>query len=208
MPELSPTWRRARAIGPGLAMLIGPMFGIAMAGDGPADSDGDRLFREKIVPILKAECFRCHSAEAEKLRGGLSPGFAHRPAGRRRLGPSGRPGAERREPLDPGHPARGRPGDATQETPAVRCGRRRLHAMGGFRRAVSGRERLPAVGGLCDRAGPEALGVPAGQEGRRRQRSRTRPGCGTSSMPSSSPGWKADDGGRRRRPRPPSGSAV
>ncbi len=37
----------------------------------PADSDGARLYQEKIAPVLKAECFRCHSAEAEKIRGGL-----------------------------------------------------------------------------------------------------------------------------------------
>ena len=37
----------------------------------PADPDASRLFREKIAPVLKAECYACHSAEAKKLRGGL-----------------------------------------------------------------------------------------------------------------------------------------
>lgn len=36
-----------------------------------ADPDGTRFFQEKIAPVLKAECFRCHSAGSEKLRGGL-----------------------------------------------------------------------------------------------------------------------------------------
>src|SRR6516225_6825102 len=46
------------------------LMGTAWAAD-PADTDGARLFREKIAPVLTAECFRCHSAQAEKLRGGL-----------------------------------------------------------------------------------------------------------------------------------------
>jgi mono/diheme cytochrome c family protein len=33
--------------------------------------DGTRVFREKIEPVLKAHCFRCHSDDAEKLKGGL-----------------------------------------------------------------------------------------------------------------------------------------
>ncbi len=36
-----------------------------------AKADGLRLFEEKIQPVLKAECFRCHSGEAEKVKGGL-----------------------------------------------------------------------------------------------------------------------------------------
>ena len=55
-----------------LAVLAWPLDSMATAGaPDPADSDGARLFQEKIAPVLKAECFRCHSAEAEKLRGGL-----------------------------------------------------------------------------------------------------------------------------------------
>jgi hypothetical protein len=30
-----------------------------------------RLFREKVEPVLRAECYRCHSATAEKVKGGL-----------------------------------------------------------------------------------------------------------------------------------------
>jgi hypothetical protein len=72
MPKPTHHRRPGRTIGSAAALLIGPMLGIAAARAADlADSDGARLFREKIAPVLKAECFRCHSAEAEKLRGGL-----------------------------------------------------------------------------------------------------------------------------------------
>ena len=32
---------------------------------------GHRFFREKIEPVLRAECYECHAASAKKLRGGL-----------------------------------------------------------------------------------------------------------------------------------------
>ena len=37
----------------------------------PAGVEGNRLFREKIGPVLEAECYRCHSSAAEKVKGGL-----------------------------------------------------------------------------------------------------------------------------------------
>src|SRR5262245_52930657 len=37
----------------------------------PAADEGARLFEEKIAPVLKAECYRCHSEDAEKVKGGL-----------------------------------------------------------------------------------------------------------------------------------------
>jgi hypothetical protein len=36
-----------------------------------ADPEGERFFREKIAPVLEAECYRCHSAAAEKVKAGL-----------------------------------------------------------------------------------------------------------------------------------------
>jgi hypothetical protein len=36
-----------------------------------AGAEGIRLFEEKIEPVLKAECYHCHSRNAEKLKGGL-----------------------------------------------------------------------------------------------------------------------------------------
>jgi mono/diheme cytochrome c family protein len=54
----------------GIVVLVWvPMLAASSAGgSGP---EGDRLFREKIEPVLKSECYRCHSAEAEKPKAGL-----------------------------------------------------------------------------------------------------------------------------------------
>src|SRR5438270_13094568 len=72
MPKPTPDRRLGRTIGRVPAFLIGSMLGTAPAwAADPADADGARLFREKIAPVLKAECFRRHPAAAEKLRGGL-----------------------------------------------------------------------------------------------------------------------------------------
>ena len=35
------------------------------------DSEGLRIYRQAIEPVLVKECYRCHSAKAEKLKGGL-----------------------------------------------------------------------------------------------------------------------------------------
>src|SRR5215471_6021256 len=35
------------------------------------DDTGATLFREKIQPVLEANCFECHSATATKIKGGL-----------------------------------------------------------------------------------------------------------------------------------------
>jgi hypothetical protein len=37
----------------------------------PALDDGARFFREKIEPVLKKECFGCHSTQAKEVKGGL-----------------------------------------------------------------------------------------------------------------------------------------
>jgi hypothetical protein len=36
-----------------------------------ADPDGVALFESKIRPVLVGHCYECHSAKAEKLKGGL-----------------------------------------------------------------------------------------------------------------------------------------
>jgi hypothetical protein len=66
-----------------LGILLGSNAVTAKAADGP---EGSRLFRERIEPVLRAECYRCHSAEAESLRGGLR---LDSPAGLLRGGDSG-----------------------------------------------------------------------------------------------------------------------
>ena len=55
-----------------LTIVNRSMVSNAIAGStDPADANVARLFREKIEPVLKTECFRCHASEAEKVRGGL-----------------------------------------------------------------------------------------------------------------------------------------
>src|SRR4051794_29021804 len=72
MPKSIPHRRLAHAIVYVRTLLIGPMLGIAAArAADPADSGGARLFQEKIAPVLKTECFTCHSSEAGKLQAGL-----------------------------------------------------------------------------------------------------------------------------------------
>src|SRR5437762_6416502 len=36
-----------------------------------SDSDGVRFFETRIRPVLAENCFKCHSAESEKIKGGL-----------------------------------------------------------------------------------------------------------------------------------------
>ena len=36
-----------------------------------ADTKGDLFFREKIEPVLKAQCYSCHSRQADEVQGGL-----------------------------------------------------------------------------------------------------------------------------------------
>src|SRR4051794_1807518 len=38
---------------------------------GPAEQASRRLYREKIEPLLTAECYRCHSAKSDSIKGGL-----------------------------------------------------------------------------------------------------------------------------------------
>ena len=39
------------------------------------DADGVRFFREKIEPVLKSQCYSCHSRQAEEVKGGLRLDF-------------------------------------------------------------------------------------------------------------------------------------
>ena len=36
-----------------------------------AEPNGVQFFREKIEPVLKAQCYGCHSGDADKIQGGL-----------------------------------------------------------------------------------------------------------------------------------------
>jgi len=57
--------------GIGLLLVSQVLLLSAVRAEGPAAPEGVRLFEEKIEPVLKAECFRCHSEQAEKVKGGL-----------------------------------------------------------------------------------------------------------------------------------------
>ena len=54
-------------------VLVGAcVFAAALAARATPELDaGNKFFREKIEPVLRAECYECHSATAKKLRAGL-----------------------------------------------------------------------------------------------------------------------------------------
>jgi hypothetical protein len=55
-----------------LGILLGQVVLVASArGADPTEQEGARFFREKVEPVLEAECYRCHSTKAAKVRGGL-----------------------------------------------------------------------------------------------------------------------------------------
>src|SRR5215472_2680417 len=58
-----------RTIALAIALVTGSMG--PLAATQAAGPDASRLFRDKIAPVLKAECYACHSGEAKKVRGGL-----------------------------------------------------------------------------------------------------------------------------------------
>ena len=59
-------------LGP-LALRIGFMIASLLAGRDvvAADSIEHEFFKQKISPLLKEHCYRCHSGESEKIQGGL-----------------------------------------------------------------------------------------------------------------------------------------
>ena len=61
-----PTMQKTRV---GAAVLGLSLAGMFAHGAEPIGRDGPKFFRERIEPILVSECYRCHSAEAKKVRG-------------------------------------------------------------------------------------------------------------------------------------------
>ena len=53
------------------SVLLLLLLGGTVSAAEPAEDDGVRFFREKIEPVLKKECFGCHSAFAKEVKGGL-----------------------------------------------------------------------------------------------------------------------------------------
>jgi hypothetical protein len=73
-PSRFPLWRRS----PGkakqrarLGSLLVTTVLFNVTGAEALDETGVRFFREKIEPVLEANCFECHSATAMKIKGGL-----------------------------------------------------------------------------------------------------------------------------------------
>ena len=56
-----------------LSVFVWSMVSLAALGSSAeaAEPDEVRFFREKIEPVLKAQCYGCHSGEADKVQGGL-----------------------------------------------------------------------------------------------------------------------------------------
>jgi hypothetical protein len=82
-PGSMQTFKPSRGVSAGIAFLLGSGCVLAAAAGVP---EGERWFRERIEPVLRAECYRCHSAEAEEVKGGLR---LDSPAALRRGGDSG-----------------------------------------------------------------------------------------------------------------------
>ncbi len=65
-----PTTRPAHLASLAIALVAASIGALATA-RADAPSDAARLFRERVAPVLKAECYACHSSGAKKLGGGL-----------------------------------------------------------------------------------------------------------------------------------------
>ena len=78
--------------------LLAVLVSSSSAGVTP-DETGVQLFRERIQPVLEANCFECHSASATKIKGGLR--LDSREASRRggETGPAVVPGDSRKSLL-------------------------------------------------------------------------------------------------------------
>ena len=54
-----------------IVLLVPVLHGPPSRAAEPAGAEGLRYFREKIEPVLAAECYQCHSSRAEDVKGGL-----------------------------------------------------------------------------------------------------------------------------------------
>src|SRR3954471_669374 len=52
-------------------LRIMPLLTLALAGRAHAAGGGEEFFEKKIRPVLVENCFKCHSASSEKLKGAL-----------------------------------------------------------------------------------------------------------------------------------------
>jgi mono/diheme cytochrome c family protein len=64
------------------------LFAGPVAAEPPAESDGERLFRVDVLPVLKEKCFACHGDDPKDQKGKLD---LRTPAAARKGGASGKP---------------------------------------------------------------------------------------------------------------------
>ena len=163
--------------------------------------DGVAFFEQKIRPVLVKECYRCHSAGAKAVKGGLRLDSRAGVLAGGDSGPGGRAGQARREPAAR-RPAARRDRDAPQGQ-AARRGRRRLRALGPDRGAptrATGRPPPRRSRGDRRRGRPRVLGLPAAPAPRRPRGRRRRLAARPTSTASSSPRWRRRGSGRSPTP--------
>lgn len=82
MMDLNPTWHHPTAsvseergsyagrsrLNPGWILILSTLMSLVLVG---RDADGEVFFENRIRPLLAEHCHSCHSAQAEKVRGGL-----------------------------------------------------------------------------------------------------------------------------------------
>ena len=135
------------------------------AADRPVTPEQLAFFESKIRPVLE-NCYKCHSASSEKIKGELRARHAGRHPQGGRPGRRGRAGQPRGEPADPGDPLQGRrPPDAaedrscpTRSSPTSSAGWRWVPPT----RATA--RRRPSAKGIDIEEGRRVLGVPAPAE--------------------------------------------
>ena len=176
-----------------LSLVAALILLAARAAAGESDGAGSQFFESKVRPLLAEHCYRCHSARAPKVKGGL------RLDSREGLLQGGESGPA----LVPGHPEQSRLVEAVRYTsPELQMPpKQRLSDRAGGGPGAVGRDGRPLAGGRrADTAGRGngrcrdlaaaggALGMaagpvdgPAGRQGRRR-------GCGLPLTGSSWPG--------------------
>lgn len=90
-PSSRPSWASPwRSLFPGLLRVVASVFALAVVEHTRADSAAElKFFEDKIRPLLAEQCYECHSAKSEKLKGQF---LADSRAGIRRGGESKMPG--------------------------------------------------------------------------------------------------------------------
>jgi mono/diheme cytochrome c family protein len=54
-----------------VSLLVVLLLAAPVAGQPPRESDGEKLFRIQVLPVLKEKCFACHGDDPKKQKGGL-----------------------------------------------------------------------------------------------------------------------------------------